>query len=120
MSFGLNNCAILTIVNGKPVEATILDDFPWLPHDEGYKYLGILESSDFHMKKIKITATKEYISQVRKVLKAQLSASIKKLHVHFFVQQREILQVNLDLLAKWMTRTGLSGGTEAALCAAME
>ena len=40
MSFGLNKCAILTIVNGKPVEATILDDFPWLPHDEGYKYLG--------------------------------------------------------------------------------
>ena len=74
MSFGLNKCAILTIVNGKPVEATILDDFPWLPHDEGYKYLGILESSDFHMKKIKITATKEYISQVRKILKAQLSA----------------------------------------------
>eukprot|EP00957_Ditylum_brightwellii_P011580 875552-Ditylum_brightwellii.AAC.1 len=43
-------CAILTIVNGKSVETTILDDFPRLPHDEGYKYLGILESLDFHTK----------------------------------------------------------------------
>eukprot|EP00957_Ditylum_brightwellii_P020417 1539519-Ditylum_brightwellii.AAC.1 len=63
MLFGLDKCAILTIVKGKPVEITILDDFPRLPHDEGYKYLGILEKSDFHTKEVKITATKEYISQ---------------------------------------------------------
>eukprot|EP00957_Ditylum_brightwellii_P018980 1428279-Ditylum_brightwellii.AAC.1 len=44
----------------------------------------------------------------------------KKLHNLFFVQQCDILQVNLDLLAEWMTQAGLSGGTEAALCAAME
>eukprot|EP00957_Ditylum_brightwellii_P037615 2844666-Ditylum_brightwellii.AAC.1 len=50
MSFGLDECAILTIVNGKPVETTILDDFPCLPHDKGYKYLGIMESLDFHTK----------------------------------------------------------------------
>eukprot|EP00957_Ditylum_brightwellii_P093840 7146209-Ditylum_brightwellii.AAC.1 len=50
MSFGLDKCAILTIVNGKLVETTILDDFPQFPHDEGYKYLGILESLDFHTK----------------------------------------------------------------------
>eukprot|EP00957_Ditylum_brightwellii_P063407 4812695-Ditylum_brightwellii.AAC.1 len=74
MSFGLNKCAILTIVNNKPVETTILDDFPRLPHDEGYKYLGILESLDFHTKEVKTTATKEYISQVRKILKVQLLA----------------------------------------------
>eukprot|EP00957_Ditylum_brightwellii_P094175 7169962-Ditylum_brightwellii.AAC.2 len=50
MSFGLDKCAIPTIVNGKPVETTILDDFPQLPHNKGYKYLGILESLDFHTK----------------------------------------------------------------------
>eukprot|EP00957_Ditylum_brightwellii_P151165 11509993-Ditylum_brightwellii.AAC.1 len=27
-------CAMLTIVNGKPVDTTILDDFLRLPHDE--------------------------------------------------------------------------------------
>eukprot|EP00957_Ditylum_brightwellii_P014214 1070796-Ditylum_brightwellii.AAC.1 len=64
MSFGLDKCAILTIVNGKHVETTILDDFPQLPHDKSYKYLGILESLDFHTKEVKITATKEYISRV--------------------------------------------------------
>eukprot|EP00957_Ditylum_brightwellii_P108897 8307415-Ditylum_brightwellii.AAC.1 len=74
MSFGLNKCAILTIVKGKPVETTILDDFPRLPHDKGYKYLSILESLDFQTKEVKITATKEYISRARKILKAQLSA----------------------------------------------
>eukprot|EP00957_Ditylum_brightwellii_P009639 726192-Ditylum_brightwellii.AAC.1 len=30
------------------------------------------------------------------------------------------MKVNLNLLAKWITRVGLSRGTEAALCAAME
>eukprot|EP00957_Ditylum_brightwellii_P089103 6785185-Ditylum_brightwellii.AAC.1 len=59
MSFGFEKCAILTKVNGKPVEITVLDDFPQLLHDEGYKYLVILESLDFHTKEVKITATKE-------------------------------------------------------------
>eukprot|EP00957_Ditylum_brightwellii_P147127 11202783-Ditylum_brightwellii.AAC.1 len=68
MSFGFDKCAILTIVNGKPVETTILDNFPQLPHDEGYKYL------DFHTKEVKITAAKDYISRVQKILKTQLSA----------------------------------------------
>eukprot|EP00957_Ditylum_brightwellii_P112877 8606369-Ditylum_brightwellii.AAC.1 len=67
-------CAILTIINDKPVETAILDYFPRLPHDEGYKYLGILESSDFHTKVVKITATKKYISCVQKIPKAQLSS----------------------------------------------
>eukprot|EP00957_Ditylum_brightwellii_P182539 13905092-Ditylum_brightwellii.AAC.1 len=67
MSFRLDKCAILTIVNGKHVETTILDDFPQLPHDEGYKYLGILESLNFHTKEVKITATKAYISCVRTI-----------------------------------------------------
>eukprot|EP00957_Ditylum_brightwellii_P038454 2906669-Ditylum_brightwellii.AAC.1 len=74
MSFSLDKCNILTIVNGKPVETTILDDFPQLPHDEGYKYLGILSSLDFHTKEVKITATREYISRVQKILQVQLSA----------------------------------------------
>ena len=50
------------------METTILDDSPQLPHDKGYKYLGILESLDFHMKEVKNTATKEYISRVQKIL----------------------------------------------------
>eukprot|EP00957_Ditylum_brightwellii_P175401 13352661-Ditylum_brightwellii.AAC.1 len=78
MSFGLKKCAILTIVNVKLVETTILDNFPRLPHDEGYKYLGILESSDFHTKEVKITATKEYISRLRNILKGSFHAKLSR------------------------------------------
>eukprot|EP00957_Ditylum_brightwellii_P016160 1216514-Ditylum_brightwellii.AAC.1 len=63
MSFGYNKCAILTIKNGKPVETTILDDFLKLCDDEGYKYLGIVESSDFHMKKVKENTAAEYMTR---------------------------------------------------------
>eukprot|EP00957_Ditylum_brightwellii_P002255 173873-Ditylum_brightwellii.AAC.1 len=74
MAFGMEKCAILTIVNDKPVETTILDNFPCLPHGEGYAYLDILESLDFHTIQVKNNTTKEDISWLSKILKAQLSA----------------------------------------------
>eukprot|EP00957_Ditylum_brightwellii_P135748 10352167-Ditylum_brightwellii.AAC.1 len=45
MSFGMDKCAILTVVNSIPMETNILDDFPLLLHDDGCKYLRILENS---------------------------------------------------------------------------
>eukprot|EP00957_Ditylum_brightwellii_P171162 13029837-Ditylum_brightwellii.AAC.1 len=44
----------------------------------------------------------------------------KKLHEVFFIQQKEIPQVDLEQSNKWLTKGSLSGGTEAALCAGME
>jgi len=38
MSFGYNKCAIITIKNGKPVETTILDDFPKLRNANGHHH----------------------------------------------------------------------------------
>jgi hypothetical protein len=46
------------IVKGNLVETGILDKFPKVAHKKGYKYLGILESSDFHTKQVKYIATK--------------------------------------------------------------
>ena len=46
------------IVKGNLVETGILDKFSKVAHKKGYKYLGILESSDFHTKQVKYIATK--------------------------------------------------------------
>eukprot|EP00957_Ditylum_brightwellii_P102059 7779187-Ditylum_brightwellii.AAC.1 len=64
ISFGLDYCDILIIVNGKPVENNALYGFPRPLHDKGYKYLVILESLDFCTKQVKYNVTKEYISQL--------------------------------------------------------
>eukprot|EP00957_Ditylum_brightwellii_P021755 1641286-Ditylum_brightwellii.AAC.1 len=50
-----------------------MEDIPHLDDGEGYKYLGILESSDFLIQKVKDNTIKEYYSRVWKICKAQLS-----------------------------------------------
>eukprot|EP00957_Ditylum_brightwellii_P075320 5723381-Ditylum_brightwellii.AAC.1 len=49
-----------------------MEGIPHLDDGKGYKYLGILKSSDFLMQKVKDNTIKEYYAQVRKVCKAQL------------------------------------------------
>eukprot|EP00957_Ditylum_brightwellii_P006549 496516-Ditylum_brightwellii.AAC.1 len=71
--FGLGKCVVLTIRKGKVVPTALMEDIPRLDHEEGYKYLGILESSDFLTQKVKDTTTKEYYSSVRKICKVHLS-----------------------------------------------
>eukprot|EP00957_Ditylum_brightwellii_P110857 8455610-Ditylum_brightwellii.AAC.1 len=56
------------------MKTNILDDFPWLPYNEGYRHIGILESLDFRTAQVKDNAVKECISQLNKILKAQLLA----------------------------------------------
>eukprot|EP00957_Ditylum_brightwellii_P137639 10492707-Ditylum_brightwellii.AAC.1 len=70
MLFGMDKCVILTTDKGKLMETTILVNFLPLPHDKGYKYLGILKRSDFQTTQVKNNATKEYISKLCKILKA--------------------------------------------------
>eukprot|EP00957_Ditylum_brightwellii_P036941 2796530-Ditylum_brightwellii.AAC.1 len=54
-----NKQTMFITVKGKLVETGILDSFPKVTHEKGYKYLGILESSYFHTKQAKYIATKE-------------------------------------------------------------
>eukprot|EP00957_Ditylum_brightwellii_P175158 13335449-Ditylum_brightwellii.AAC.1 len=51
----------------------MLEEILCLDSDKGYKYLRILESSDFLTKTLKDNAIKEYLSRVRKILKANLT-----------------------------------------------
>ena len=73
MSLNLNKCATLTINKGV-VENDTTQMLPLLTKDESYKYLGLLQSSNFHEKKIKIETKNEYFERVRKILKKNLNA----------------------------------------------
>eukprot|EP00957_Ditylum_brightwellii_P199554 15212109-Ditylum_brightwellii.AAC.1 len=55
MIFGLNECAILLIVNGKYSTTNIYPEIPKLDNkdNKGYRYLGVMEGVDFHMKEVK-------------------------------------------------------------------
>eukprot|EP00957_Ditylum_brightwellii_P125417 9559726-Ditylum_brightwellii.AAC.1 len=64
MTFGLDKCAILLIVNGKYSTTNIHPGIPKLDDDnnKGSRYLDVMEGVDFHMKEVK-EMTKKSISQ---------------------------------------------------------
>eukprot|EP00957_Ditylum_brightwellii_P029932 2265102-Ditylum_brightwellii.AAC.1 len=74
MAFGLDKCAILLIVNGNYSTTNIYPKLPKLDDDnnKGYRYLGVMEGVYFHIRKVKELTKKEYISRVRKILKADM------------------------------------------------
>eukprot|EP00957_Ditylum_brightwellii_P004474 340096-Ditylum_brightwellii.AAC.1 len=53
MSFGLDKCVVLTMRKGKVVPTQLMEDIPRLDGGEGYKGLGILESSDFSPRRLR-------------------------------------------------------------------
>eukprot|EP00957_Ditylum_brightwellii_P026821 2027699-Ditylum_brightwellii.AAC.1 len=55
MTFGLNKCAILLIANGKYSTTNIYPEIPKLDNDnnKGYRYLGVIEGVDFHIREVK-------------------------------------------------------------------
>eukprot|EP00957_Ditylum_brightwellii_P094789 7218076-Ditylum_brightwellii.AAC.1 len=63
MTFGLSKCAVLSVRKGEVIPSDILPDIPQLDEEEGYKYLGIIESTYFLVDQVKAKTTKEYISQ---------------------------------------------------------
>eukprot|EP00957_Ditylum_brightwellii_P003555 269582-Ditylum_brightwellii.AAC.1 len=65
MTFGLDKCAILLITNGKYSTTNIYPEIPKLDYEDnkGYRYLGMMEGVDFHIKEVKEMTKKEYISQ---------------------------------------------------------
>eukprot|EP00957_Ditylum_brightwellii_P127378 9712922-Ditylum_brightwellii.AAC.1 len=73
MMFGLSKCAVLSVRKGEVIWSKIMPGIPWLNEEEGYKYLGIMESTDFLVDQVKAKTTKEYASQVRKILDANLT-----------------------------------------------
>ena len=76
MEFGLDKCATVNIIKGRLGDAQSIP----LPSgsqiesidDEGYKYLGILESDTVLHKEMKSKVTTEYYRRVKKVLRSQL------------------------------------------------
>eukprot|EP00957_Ditylum_brightwellii_P161276 12279677-Ditylum_brightwellii.AAC.1 len=64
MTFGLDKCAILLIVNGKYSTTNIYPEIPKLDDKDkkGYRYLGVMEGVDFHTKEDK-EMTKKSTSQ---------------------------------------------------------
>ena len=76
MEFGLDKCATVKIIKGKKAvfEGISLPDGHQIDglDNEGYKYLGILESNAILHKEMKEMVSKEYVWRVKKVLKSQL------------------------------------------------
>ena len=76
MEFGLDKCATINISKGK------LEDAKSIPlpsgnqiesiDEEGYKYLGILETDNILHKEMKSKVSTEYYRRVKKVLKSRL------------------------------------------------
>eukprot|EP00957_Ditylum_brightwellii_P123587 9422424-Ditylum_brightwellii.AAC.1 len=75
MMYGLDKCVVLTVKSGKPPTTRILPDIPKVDEQNGYKYLGIMESTDFLTQEVKQSAAKEYILCVWKILSAGLNGN---------------------------------------------
>eukprot|EP00957_Ditylum_brightwellii_P072831 5535334-Ditylum_brightwellii.AAC.1 len=65
MTFGLGKCAILLINNGKYSTTNIYPEIPKSDDEDnkGYRYLGVMEGVDVHIKEVKEMTKKEYISR---------------------------------------------------------
>ena len=78
MEFGMSKCAVLSVVKGKRVEGTGLE----LPsgevmadvEEEGYKYLGVLQTDTVMSADMKKKVKKEYFRRLKLLLKSQLYA----------------------------------------------
>ena len=77
MVFGLPKCGVLIMKRGKVVkrEGIIMPDRKMMKNieEDGYKYLGILETNDVKYEKMKDQIKKQYIRRVRNVLKSKLN-----------------------------------------------
>ena len=79
MKFGIKKCAMLTLKRGRVTESNGIllpnqQKIQCLGEEEGYKYLGVLESDQIKSKEMKKNVTKEYFRRIRKILKSKLNA----------------------------------------------
>ena len=79
MEFGIEKCAVVIMKRGKMSSSNGIE----LPHDdvikeliaeEGYKYLGVLESDTIMKNKMKEKISMEYFRRVKKVLETKLNS----------------------------------------------
>ena len=86
MSFGLEKCGRLIVNRGKAVNTNGVQ----LPAgrikdiENGYKYLGILQSYGNHDDEIRITARQEYRKRLRRILDTQLTCKNKMTAINTF------------------------------------
>ena len=73
MKLNIQKCAIISVNKGK-IDDTQHNILPTLTSDDSYKYLGLVQSSDFLQKKIKENRKNEYFQRIRKIMKAQLNS----------------------------------------------
>eukprot|EP00957_Ditylum_brightwellii_P044558 3379342-Ditylum_brightwellii.AAC.1 len=71
--FGYDKCGVLFLRNGTVSPTMMLEEILHLDSDEEYKYLRILESSDFLAQTVKDNTIKECLSRVRNILKTNLT-----------------------------------------------
>ena len=79
MEFGIEKCAILIMKRGKVsisngIKLSCDDVIKALNAEEGYKYLGVLESDTIMKTEMKSKISKEYFRRVRKVLETRLNS----------------------------------------------
>ena len=79
MSFGLDKCAKVTINRGKMEIGSGItlpdgNEIKNLDIEDEYKYLGLLESDELNLDRIKTKAKKEYKKRLRSILKSKLHA----------------------------------------------
>ena len=81
MEFGINKCGAVILQRGKIVRSTgvLLPDGKLMKaiDDDGYKYLGILESDKIKENEMKLQFVKEYKRRVRLILKSKLNGKNK-------------------------------------------
>ena len=86
MDFGINKCAVLVLKRGKVVEfdgITLTDDkVIKQTGEDGYKYLGILESNEIMETQMKQIFKKEYARRLKLVLKSKLNGRNKILAIN--------------------------------------
>ena len=80
MQFGIKKCGVLIMERGKVIRADgirLPDEQPMKDIDEtGYTYLGILETDKIKEKEMKEKFSKEYLRQLRLILKSKLNGSV--------------------------------------------
>ena len=65
MSFGLEKCAVIHMMNGKIEYSPETKDIPILKGEDSYKCLGILENNKILHKEAKMKAKKEFTKRLR-------------------------------------------------------
>ena len=105
MEFGMDKCAVLKVKGGKRVLGEGLElpsgDVMKEVDENGYKYLGVLQSEKVMNKKMKEKISVEYLRRVKLLAKSELYAGnlVKGIHV-FFISNRVAKGLTLKMTKK--------------------